>query len=215
MPKECTQHERRPAAIDQRVRRRTQPDRIRRQSAAAIALWRARSASRPYRTPARRVIGAARQPAGDRRAGLGDRGRAARVVAALRAVGARPRDRPRGGRGRVAPSAGRNRGQKPQPVAGGCRLSHPQAAHRTALGRPGGLCQGNARARAGVRARAGRHRQDLSRRRRGDRSADGRPSRTGHPVAAGGRGRRAARLSARRPARQGRSLPAADFRCTQ
>ncbi len=58
----------------------------------------------------------------------------------------------------------------------------------------------------------GRHRQNLSRRRRGDRSADGRQGRADHPVAPGGRGRRAARLSARRSAREGRPVSAADLR---
>ena len=66
--------------------------------------------------------------------------------------------------------------------------------------------------RAGVRHRPGRHRQDLARGRpRGAavRAQGGRPH---HPVAAGGRGRRAARLPARRHAREGRSLSAADLR---
>ena len=38
------------------------------------------------------------------------------------------------------------RGQEPQPVARRCRVPHPQAAHRGALGRTGRLCQGDARA---------------------------------------------------------------------
>ena len=66
--------------------------------------------------------------------------------------------------------------------------------------------------RARVRHRPRRHRQDLARGRPCGaivRAQGGRPH---HPVAAGGRGRRAARLPARRHAREGRSLSAADLR---
>ena len=62
------------------------------------------------------------------------------------------------------------------------------------------------------RDRSGRHRQDLS----GDggrgRSARRRGGSTDHPHPPGGRGGGAARLSARRPLRQDRSLPAAPLR---
>ena len=66
--------------------------------------------------------------------------------------------------------------------------------------------------RAGVRHRPGRHRQDLARggARRATVRAQG--SRQDHPDAPGGRSRRAARLSARRSARKGRSLSAPDLR---
>ncbi len=65
---------------------------------------------------------------------------------------------------------------------------------------------------AGVCDRPGRNRQDLARggARRAAVRAQG--SRSHRPVAAGGRSRRAARLPARRHAREGRSLSAADLR---
>ncbi len=124
----------------------------------------------------------------------------------------RPRDRHRRGRCGAAAGAGRNRRQEPQPVARGCRVPHPQAPDRAARRRPGALRQGDARARAGVRPRPRRHRQDLSRGRRRGRPADDRQGRAHHPVAAGGRGRRAARLPAGRSAREGRPLSAAALR---
>ena len=71
-------------------------------------------------------------------------------------------------------------------------------------------------ARARVRRRPGRHRQDLARRRPRGLAAGAGRRRAAHPVAPGGRGRRAARLPARRHEGQGRSLPAArsTTRCT-
>ena len=66
--------------------------------------------------------------------------------------------------------------------------------------------------RAGVRHRPRRHRQDLARGRACGGAVRAQGSRPHHPVAAGGRGRRAARLPARRHAREGRSLSAADLR---
>ena len=71
---------------------------------------------------------------------------------------------------------------------------------------PGALHRGAAARRSRLRRRPRRHRQDLSRRCRRRRDAAkgrGRPHRA---VAPGGRGRRAARLPARRHAREGRSL---------
>ena len=108
--------------------------------------------------------------------------------------------------------AGRDRRQDPGAVARRHRVPHAQAAHRAALGGTGALCQGDARARAGVRPRPRRHRENLSRGRRRDRSVDDRQGRADHSVATGGRGRRAARFSARRSAREGRPLSAADLR---
>ena len=58
----------------------------------------------------------------------------------------------------------------------------------------------------------GRHRQDLARGRACGAAVRAQGGRPHHPVAAGGRGRRAARLPARRHAREGRSLSAADLR---
>ena len=46
-------------------------------------------------------------------------------------------------------------------VAGGGGVPYPQAAHRRAYAGPDRLCQGAARERAGVCARARRHRKDL------------------------------------------------------
>ena len=57
-----------------------------------------------------------------------------------------------------------------------------------------------------LRARPGRHRQDLSRRRPGGVAADQRQRRPADPVAPRGRGRRAPRLPARRHEGEGRSL---------
>ncbi len=196
-----------------RVNRRwAHPARIRGQSAAAGALRRARSASRPHRAPARRVADPARQPPVDRRSRFRNRSEPSRADPALRSAEARPGYRHRfGGRGDPA-GAGRDRGQDPGAVARRHRVPHAQAAHRAALGGAGALRQGDARARVGVRPRPRRHRKNLSRGRRRDRSADDRQGRADHPVAAGGRGRRAARLSARRSAREGRPVSAADLR---
>ena len=135
-------------------RRRARAARIRGQSAAAGALRRTRPASRPHRAPARRVAGPARQPPVDRRSGLGDRGGASRADPPLRPAEARPGDRHRLGGRRDPAGAGRDRGQEPQPLARRHRVPHAQAAHRAALGGAGALRQGDARARAGVRARA-------------------------------------------------------------
>ena len=60
-----------------------------------------------------------------------------------------------------------------------------------------------------------RHRQDLARRRLRRLAAGARRGRAPDPVAPRGRGRRATRLFARRHARQGRPLPAADLRCLE
>ena len=87
-----------------------------------------------------------------------------------------------------------------------------QAPGARAHGGAGRLYPRAAAACAGVRHRPRRHRQDLARgRARGAavRAQGGRPHR---PVAAGGGSRRAARLPARRHAREGRSLSAADLR---
>ena len=64
--------------------------------------------------------------------------------------------------------------------------------------------------RAGVRHRPRRHRQDLARGRACGVAVRAQGSRPHHPVAPGGRGRRAARLPARRHAREGRSVSAPD-----
>ena len=76
----------------------------------------------------------------------------------------------------------------------------------------GRLCSRAQAPRARVLDRARRHRQDLARgrpRRAIVRAQGSRPHRS---LAAGGRSRRAARLPARRHAREGRSLSAADLR---
>ena len=67
-------------------------------------------------------------------------------------------------------------------------------------------------ARPHLRHRAGRHRQDLSRRRLRGRGAAARERAPPRARAPGGRGGRAARLPAGRPGAEGRSVPAADVR---
>ena len=94
-------------------------------------------------------------------------------------------------------------------------VPHPQAPHRRALGGPGAYIKAMREHELVFGLGPGRHRQDLSRGRRRGRPADDRPGRAHHPVAPGGRGRRAARLPARRSAREGRSLSAADLRRAQ
>ena len=78
--------------------------------------------------------------------------------------------------------------------------------------RPRPLSPHNETLRAGVRRRAGRHRQDLARRRLRRAFARAGRRRTAGPLASRRRGGRTARIPARRHARQGRSLSAADLR---
>ena len=97
--------------------------------------------------------------------------------------------------------------------ARGLRGDQPaQAPGARAHRRAGRLYPRAAAARAGVRHRPRRHRQDLARGRACGAAVRAQGGRPHHPVAAGGRGRRAARLPARRHAREGRSLSAADLR---
>ena len=77
------------------------------------------------------------------------------------------------------------------------RHPHRAAAGEPALAHPGGLPARDAPARSGVRDRSGRHRQDLSRGRHRRRAAQATRGRPVDPVAPGGRGRRAARVSSR------------------
>ena len=165
-----------------------------------------------------RQLGVSLVPRGNRLAiagpGLGDRDRAAGAVPLYDRLKHGPGGRRRRGRGGAAPGAGRARRQ--EPAACGARTPAFRTRKRRiarALGGAGASTQGDARARAGVRAGPGRHRQDLSCRRRRGRPADDRRGRAHHPVAAGGRGGRAARLPAGRSARKGRPLSAPDLRC--
>ena len=89
------------------------------------------------------------------------------------------------------------------------RDRHPQAHGRCPHAGAGRLYARAGTRRAGLRHRPGRHRQDLSRRRLRRPAARARRGRAHHPVAPGGRGRRAARLPARRHEGEGRSLSAA------
>ena len=94
----------------------------------------------------------------------------------------------------------------------GVRDHQPAQAPGAGAHRRAGFLHPRAEApRAGVRHRPRRHRQDLARGRACRAIVRTQGSRSHHPVAAGGRGRRAARLPARRSAREGRSLSAADL----
>ena len=88
--------------------------------------------------------------------------------------------------------------------------ARPSAPRTAAPGRLHRRCWLDAR--AGLRHRPGRHRQDLSGGRHGGGPAQAGRGRPHHPVAPGGRGRRAARLPARRHEGEGRSLSAAALR---
>ena len=203
-----------PHRAARRPRVATRSPAVRRQPPAAPAVRRARPASGADRAAARRLPGLARQSPGDLRpAGL-RRDRARDADGALSAAEARPEVW-------TAPRSMRRCASRRTPGEPNLfdRMSGDGTAVRTqrrlisaALGDAGGLYEGAARGRDGVRPRPGRHRQDLSggrRRRRHAEQGHGRPHRA---VAPGGRGRRAARLPARRPAGKGRSLSAAALR---
>ena len=121
---------------------------------------------------------------------------------AVRAGGAghlgRPADRRRRGRrARRRRPRGRRAARRrlaPSRPAGGAQDARPEALRRR-----------HPQEHGHVRHRPGRHRQDVPRDRAGGGGAVRARGGAHHPHAAGGRGRRAARLPARRPAGQGRS----------
>ena len=98
--------------------------------------------------------------------------------------------------------------------------ANPDLRLRTRRGRPGRAnaepgrltCRNIIGSRPHLRHRPGRHRQDLSRRRLRGRCARAQHGAAHHPDAPGGRGRRAARLPARRPGAEGRPVPAPALR---
>ena len=90
--------------------------------------------------------------------------------------------------------------------------AHPAQRPRRPHAEPGRLPEEHPRPRHHLRHRPGRHRQDLPRGRLRRRRARAQRGAAHHPHAAGGRGRRAPRLPARRPGAEGRSLPAAALR---
>ena len=81
-------------------------------------------------------------------------------------------------------------------------------AGATEDGRPEALHRRDPRERHHVRARPGRHRQELAGRGDGRAGAAAQAGAADHPHPSGGRGRRAARLPARRPDGQDRPVPA-------
>ncbi|CAA9492343.1 MAG: Phosphate starvation-inducible protein PhoH, predicted ATPase, partial [uncultured Sphingomonas sp.] len=176
---------------------------------ARALVRRLRPAPDHHRAAARRPHRRARQPRPDRRrAGLRV-ARARRAAGALQSPRSRPRRRCRGGRGCArhggAATAGghRHRGRDL-----GAQGDDPDAQEddRPALHRPDRL-YGSARPRrADLRARPGWDREDLSGGSAGGVAADQRQRRPADPLPACGRGRRAARLPARRHEGEGRSL---------
>ena len=105
-------------------------------------------------------------------------------------------------------SAGRPRGRH----AARRRVAAPRQDGIAQDGRSEALRRRHPRQHRHLRDRAGRHRQDLPGDRAGGGRAAGARGRPDHPHPAGGRGGRAAGLPARRPAGQGRPLPAAAVR---
>ena len=157
---------------------------------------------------ARRGARLARQPGGDLWPGVPRRSRPRRADLALRTVEARPGGRRSGGRRRLAHGAAPRRRRRAK-----ARRSAPASgASRRAVRCRRNYVKALQDPRPGVRAGARRHRQDLSRGRHGGGHADERPGRADHPVAPGGRGRRAAGLPAGRPEGEGRSLSAPALR---
>ena len=107
---------------------------------------------------------------------------------------------------RARPGRGHPRGLRRR------RLAPPRQEDRAEDGEPEALRRRDPQPHGHVRDRPGGHRQDLPRdgaRRRRARREAGRPD---HPHAPRGRGGRAARLPARRHAREGRPVPAAALR---
>ena len=186
---------------------RRAPHDVRRQRAAGRALRRSRPPSRAHRAARQRAAERARQPARHRRRARRCRRRAQGPRRPLRAAEARPVDRD--GRRRC------RRALRPHRRRAAATSDGIRTRRRTVQARSPGqrdYLDGAARARHGVRAGAGRHRQDLSRRRHGRVAAAGRQGRAHRAVAAGGRGRRAAGLPARRHEGEDRSLSAAALR---
>ena len=109
----------------------------------------------------------------------------------------------RGGRG----DAGAGAGRRLRSCCRACaRSSQPKTAGQAQY------LQAHLRARHRRRHRPGRHGQDVPRRGRRRRHARAQAGAAHRPRAAGGRGRRVARLPARRPAGEGRPVPAAAVR---
>ena len=118
----------------------------------------------------------------------------------------------------VAPGHGRSGGRRARGrrEPGGDprrrRLAPPQHQGRAENAEPETLRRLDPPQHDHLRDRPGRHRQDLPRGRDGGRGADRTQSPADHPHPARGRGRRAARLPARRHPGQGRPLPAPALR---
>ncbi len=135
-----------------------------------------------------------------------------RARAALWPARARRDDRRRRGGRRHPPCedrrAGGGRGAQRGAARGAADPDAQTPHHRAHAGaeRLSRLAQAE---RPRLRHRPCRHRQDLSRRRLRRRLSRERAVRPADPVAAGGRGRRAARLPSRRHAREGRSVSSA------
>ena len=151
----------------------------------------------------------AREPADDRGGRRPGRRRACGRGRARRARRGRARDR--AGHRRRSRRGTRPDGRPPRGLRGR-RLAPPRQEDRAQDHGPEALRRRDPRVHRDLRDRPGRHRQDVPRdgaRRRGARREAGRPD---HPHAPGGRSRRAARLPARRHAREGRPVPAAALR---
>ena len=95
-----------------------------------------------------------------------------------------------------------------RPGARGRRLAPPQPQGHAEVGQPEALRRRDPALHDHVRRRPGRHRQDVPGHRDGGRRAEQARGQPHHPHPPRGRGRRAARLPARRPDGEGRSLPA-------
>ena len=87
-----------------------------------------------------------------------------------------------------------------------------QAPHHREVGQPAPLSRRHRGARHRVRHRPGRHGQDLSGHGAGGELPAGQEGEPHHPGAPGGRSRREARVSARRPAGEGQPVPASALR---
>ena len=190
--------------------------RLRRQPPRLGAVRPVRPEPRADRAPARRRRRAARQSRHPRRLARRGRAGAARARRPLRAGQARPATSQSGdveGAIRLAIAQGSLFDFDPATRAAGfeeINLRKRPVRARTAA--QDAYIRALRTPRAGVRHRPGRHRQDLARGGLCGRAVRAQGGRPHHPVAARGRGRRAARLPARRPAREGRSVSAADVR---
>ena len=176
----------------------------------------------PFRQPATRTSASSRRPQGPhpepgqralgrgRRAGRGDRRpglRAARRAHEGRLLGVVGRR----AAGRASSSA-RTATTRLRDYLMKSAVRGRQEGGRAAQPQPARLPRGDREERHGVRDRPRGHRQDLPGGGAGRLAASSTSGGAHHPGAAGGGGGREARLPARRPAGQGRSLPAAALR---